>query len=228
MTTLNLCPICNRSDFNDASVLWPELIHAWQLNSIEVNYVNRQQGTYCLGCGNNLRTMALASAILNLHDYQSSFSDFCKSGIPLKILEINRAGNLTQFLQNMPGHYLVEYPDFDMQKLKLPDNSFDLVVHSDTLEHIPHTIRGLEECRRVLKPKGKCVFTVPVIVNRLNRSRDGLEPSYHGHPDTDESDQRVYTEFGADVWQTVIGAGFHSCTLYALEYPAALALIAEG
>lgn len=35
-----------------------------------------------------------------------------------------------------------------------PNTSFDLVVHSDVLEHIENPIQALKESRRVLRPGG--------------------------------------------------------------------------
>lgn len=224
---LQCCPVCGGTTFTSTDVLWPELIGAWQLSPSEVDYINRQQGMCCGSCGNNLRAMALAAAIMDEFAFKGTFSAFCAVGLPLRVLEINPAANLTGFLRRLSGHRLVEYPDFDMQDLAIPSGSYDLVIHSDTLEHVPNPVRGLAECRRVLKSGGKCIFTVPIIVDRMSRNRAGLAPSYHGRSDVPANDQIVYTEFGADFWKTVIGAGFKHCELYAFEYPAALALIAR-
>ena len=76
--------------------------------------------------------------------------------------------------------------------------AFDLVVHSDTLEHVPDPLRGLSECRRVLRPNGGLCFTVPVIVGRLTRSRTVLPKSFHGMETTLSDDWAVQTEFGGD------------------------------
>jgi SAM-dependent methyltransferase len=225
---LRLCPVCGGTVFASKDVLWPELIEAWQLSSFEVAYINRQQGTSCGTCGNNLRAMGLAAAVLDEWAFMGSFHEFCTSGLPLRVLEINPAANLTTYLRHLPGHKLVEYPDFDMLNLAIPSGSYDLVVHSDTLEHVPNPVRGLAECRRVLKHSGKCIFTVPVIVDRISRNRAGLAPSFHGRSDVRENDQIVHTEFGVDFWKTVIGAGFKYCGLYSFEYPAALAVIAKN
>jgi ubiquinone/menaquinone biosynthesis C-methylase UbiE len=134
---------------------------------------------------------------------------------------------LTSFLEKFPAHRLIEYPQFDMLNLKIKSESADLVVHSDTLEHIRNPERALSECWRVLRANGRCIFTVPIIVNRMSRFRAGLAPSYHGQSQVNADDQLVCTEFGADVWKFVVGAGFGSCEIFSFEYPAALVMIAK-
>jgi len=111
--------------------------------------------------------------------------------------------------------------------LNIEFESFDFVIHSNTLEHVPNPERALSECRRVLRSNGKCIFTVPIIVDRMTRSRTGLAPSYHGQSGVPADDQVVCSEFGADIWQTVLKAGFCSCEIFSFEYPAALVLIAR-
>lgn len=225
--TLSTCPVCGNNNFSIHEVLWPELINSWQLSEYEKDYINRQQGFHCSTCHNNLRAMGLASAIKKVFAFEGTLEEFCQSNPRVSILEINSAGNLTRFLEKNQAHRLIEYPDFDMESLSIPSENFDLVIHSDTLDHVPHPERGLSECRRVLKKNGICIFTVPIIVDRFTRSRAGLAPSYHGQSGVLANDQLVYTEFGADAWLTPIKAGFSSCEIYAFEYPAALILIAR-
>jgi SAM-dependent methyltransferase len=171
--------------------------------------------------------MALAHAVMTCFGFLGVFRDFVRSEVaaPLRVLEVNAAGALTQFFQHLPHHVLVSYPKADMTLLPFPDMAFDLVVHSDTLEHVPHPVRGLGECHRVLKPGGFCAFTVPMIVDRLTLPRAGLPPSYHGSPETESDDLRVHTEYGADAWKQVILAGFAECRIVVLEFPASLALV---
>ncbi|MFZ2407749.1 MAG: class I SAM-dependent methyltransferase [Methylobacter sp.] len=221
------CPVCGGREFLADSVLWPELINAWQLSDEEVSYTNRQQGFHCKQCCNNLRSMGLSSAILRAFRFQGTLDEFCKASIKVDILEINTTGNLTPFFKKYALHKLIEYPQFDMTNLDIESEKFDLVIHSDTLEHVPFPERALSECRRVLRPGGFCIFTVPIIVGRMTRSRTGLAPSYHGQSGVPADDQVVCTEFGADVWQTVLKAGFSSCEIFSFEYPAALVLIAR-
>lgn len=221
------CVACGGVEIIDSIVLWPELINTWQISQNEVNYINRQQGTHCKACGTNLRAMGLSAAILREYECNGTLDQFCQSVDKIDVLEINEAGLLTQFFKKLKSHKLIEYPEFDMLDLKIDTASYDLVVHSDTLEHVPYPERALSECYRVLRPAGRCIFTVPILVDRMNRSRTGLKSSYHGRSGVLANDQIVYTEFGADVWQTVIKAGFSSCELYSFEYPSALAIIAR-
>lgn len=220
------CFCCGSDRFAEVPVLWKELIDAWRLGSHEVDYINRQQGFHCQECSSNLRSMALARSIMMSFGFSGLFRDFMRTerARSLRVLEVNEAASLTMYLKEAPGHLLACYPDVDLMSLPYEDEQFDLVVHSDTLEHIPRPIRALSECRRVLKPGGFCAFTIPIIVDRLTLSREGLPPSYHGNPNN-PVDCKVYTEFGADAWKHVIQAGFRECRIASLDYPASQAIV---
>lgn len=224
------CSVCGGGDFKEIKVLWQELIDEWELQPFEVDYVNRQQGTSCMQCNNNLRSIALADAMLSSYQCSGVLNEFVISdeAAALSVLEINEAGRLSPTLAGFPGHILVRYPDYDMMNLSFPDNTFDAVVHSDTLEHIPDPVRALAECGRVLKPGGACFFTVPIIVGRKTRSRAGMAASYHGSENDTSGDLIVHNEFGSDFWEYVARAGFKSITTHILEYPAAIAIIAKN
>lgn len=223
---LKYCTVCGERGFSFKEVLWQELVDEWELSPYEVDYVNRQQGLVCDQCGNNLRAMALAYAILRSYRFTGFLQDFVKSDVGgrLKVLEINPAGSLTSVFSELSGHRLTTYPEYDIENLNIESSTYDLVVHSDTLEHIKDPVKALSECRRVLKPDGKCIFTVPIIVDRLSRSREGLEDSYHGDKATDSRDLIVRTEFGCDVWKYVMQAGFSAVSFHCIDYPAGLAI----
>ena len=57
------CTVCGGVNFNQSDVLWDELIKDWQLNPIEIEYINRQQGKFCTDCSSNVRSIALANSI---------------------------------------------------------------------------------------------------------------------------------------------------------------------
>jgi SAM-dependent methyltransferase len=170
--------------------------------------------------------MALASAVLKSVGFDGIFNEFVmdESAQALRILEINEAGDLSKYLEQLPGRILVEYPEVDMKSLPFAPSSFDLVVHSDTLEHVNEPVAGLRECARVLAPGGACCFTVPIVVGRMTRSRRDLPRSYHGADQ--KSEYLVETEFGSDVWRFVLDAGFVSCTMAGMDGRIGLAIIA--
>jgi len=171
--------------------------------------------------------MALALAVCRCYGYLGTLMRFVsdRRNRNLRILEINEAGSLTQFLSKLPRHRIGRFPELDMMRMPYAERSYDLVIHSDTLEHVPRPVAGLAECYRVLTPGGFCVFTVPVIVDRLTRSRTGLPPSYHGDPTQRAADLVVQTEYGCDSWKQVILAGFQECRLITPEFPSTLALV---
>lgn len=224
----SLCRVCGGDTFAHHDVLWGELISQWGLSDREANYINVQQGTCCTVCGSNVRSIALADAILR-HVHATTTLKEWVSGDQhrsCKLLEVNEAGTLSSVLANLPGHRLVRYPEYDMMALPFDNASFDLVVHSDTLEHVSDVLRGLQECRRLLRRGGACIFTVPVVVGRLTRDRKGLPRSVHGSEGCGDSSLTVHTEFGADVWCQVLESGFDECRMVPYRYPSGLALIA--
>jgi len=80
----------------------------------------------------------------------------------------------------------------DMTRLSFQDNTIDLVMHFDVLEHVPDHRLALAECYRVLRPGGSLVFSVPFFPAKEThvvraRMEDGelrkLMPEvYHGNP----------------------------------------------
>jgi len=219
---LTRCVVCGAKNLRDVEVLSAALIQTWELAPAEVDYVNAQQGRHCADCRSTLRCMALAKAILRFYGSVGNFDEFAKSFTAqrLRVLEINEAGGVSAYLARFPGRILAPFPRVDMQDLPYPNASFDLVVHSDTLEHVPDPVRALAECRRVLTESGTCIFTVPIIVGRITRSRSGLASSYHGTA-ADGEGYLVQTEFGADAWRWPLAAGFSELRVTTVESPAA-------
>lgn len=230
-TLIAKCVVCGSDHLAQSPVLWPALIAEWRLSLDEAAYIERQQGLHCDACGTNLRSMALAAAMMRAAgiDGGVTFHRFVTSpgAAGFRVLEVNACGELGKWLNKIPGHELAEYPAVKMEELPYGDETFHFVVHSDTLEHVERPVHALSECRRVLKNGGACVFTVPVIVGRRTSTREGLEPSYHQGPSAEPRDEamRVRTEYGADVWTQVVEAGFAEARVVALEYPAGLAVV---
>ncbi len=81
----------------------------------------------------------------------------------------------------------------DIEALTFADESLDLFITQDVLEHVFHPDRAIAEIHRVLRPGGAHVFTAPKHKGLLEtqvRARlqpDGtvdhlVEPAFHGNP----------------------------------------------
>lgn len=75
---------------------------------------------------------------------------------------------LTDLFRAMSRNYVTAdlNPGFDLQlnieKIDLPDASYDLVIANHVLEHVRDEV-ALREMRRILKPGGRLLITVPII-----------------------------------------------------------------
>ena len=94
----------------------------------------------------------------------------------LRVAEINIIDGVHSFLRKMPLYSGSDFVDpsgpaaaepaahsEDLTRLSYADDSFDLVVTSESLEHVPDLHAALSEILRVLAPGGRHVFTVPVL-----------------------------------------------------------------
>ena len=172
------------------------------------------------------RSMALAAAILSASGVRGPLAELVgRSPLAgLRILEINPVCDSTSTLNGALGHCTLEYPGNDLSGLSFDEGAWDLVVGSETYHHVSDPVAALAECRQMIGAEVRCVFTVPIVWERLGHSRARFEPSHHGNAADVTSDLLVYTEFGADAWATVVCAGFSACTLHCLEFPAGLAI----
>jgi SAM-dependent methyltransferase len=222
------CSICGGRNYVRDKVLVTQLIADWQLSHAEATYIDDQQGCHCIVCGANLRVVALGVAVAAAFGIRVPLRDLVQrhEAERFRLLDINGAVAISLTLAALPGYVRCGFPAVDIHHLPYQNASFDIVIHSDTLEHVSQPVRALEECRRVLAPGGRLCFTVPTIVGRLTRNREGLPKSYHGDPSVKLDDYLVYTEFGADVWCYVMQAGFTHLAINQVAYPAATAISA--
>jgi SAM-dependent methyltransferase len=96
----------------------------------------------------------------------------------------------------------------DITKLTFPDNSFDLVITSDVMEHIYDFKGAFAEIQRVLKPGGVHIFSIPNAwpfpdhceqrVAVIDGVEHHIKPARY-HTGGDGTPCIVYTDFGADL-----------------------------
>lgn len=96
------------------------------------------------GCGDGLYTGALARASR------------------ARIVALDRdPENLARTRERLPAGAGVTLVHGDAQSIPFPDASFDAVIFTEVLEHVPDDRRALREVRRVLAPGGALILTVP-------------------------------------------------------------------
>lgn len=208
------CYACGNDErWRYAKVINDDLTNTWSINDTIRNSFNARESMFCPKCECSFRLRQLAECITYVYGGSSLLEIMAdKSFSEMQIAEINSCGKLHNILYRHPN---LKYSEFnskenhirseDLEKLSYDNMSFDLVLTSDTLEHVPDITKALTEIRRILKPGGKHIFTVPIVWSRKTRNRTNLEPSYHG---AGEPDYLVFNEFGHDMIDTIKATGF--------------------
>ena len=95
----------------------------------------------------------------------------------------------------------------DITALDLEDGSFDAIICSHVLEHIPNDLQAMRELRRILRPGGWALIVVPL--------DPGLPATYEDPAITDPQERRrVFWQedhvrlYGLDIRDRLTDAGF--------------------
>ncbi len=114
----------------------------------------------------------------------------------------------------------------DLCRLSFPDESFDLVVHGDVLEHLADDGAALAEMRRVTRRGGAMLFSVPFLHDRVEHevratlADDGrivhhLPAVHHGNPVSGEG-SLAFRAYGWALLDDLRRAGFDRAEVGAL------------
>lgn len=246
------CPVCGvKADLRMRGVLWPELVLQWRLSPAQANWIDQREGLRCVACRSNLRSRHLARTFVStmnkrLGTDSRSLKALCNESAmaTLIVAEINAAGDLHKFLNRLTGLRYSEFgsqdpniPSEDLERLSYFDQTIDVVLNSDVLEHVPNVENALSEIHRVLKPNGYFIFTVPLIPSQRVSTRrafvqDGkvihlLEPSYHGSDKSEKNDFLVFNEFGQDFLDLCKQSGFDVAVLSDVRNPTLITFVAQ-
>jgi SAM-dependent methyltransferase len=182
----------------------------------------RRETMICSHCSATLRVRRLADVLLEHYAVAAtSLAELVEEPAfrELDVAEVNAAGALHPFLARLPKLRYSEYgadgvPSEDLTSLSYDDASLDLVLTSETLEHVPDWRRALAETGRVLRPGGRHVFTVPLVPTR-DATEDVTERGWHHARGRGvfrlvgaRGDMLVRTEFGRDLLDALPEARF--------------------
>ena len=230
------CDVCGRAGpwLYRRRAIPPRLEQLWGLSPRLVEALAAKESSDCAWCGAKLRARRLARVVLDTYPVGSprtpAPSVAAWVGTPearaLRVAEVNRIDGLHGPLARLPDLAFSDFdpsaapedavPSEDLTRLSYPDETFDLVVTSETLEHVPRLDAALAEIWRVLAPGGRHIFTVPLLPGvpktyaRAVVGPDGtVEPRTVEvrHPGGDVG-YLVFTEFGADLPELLERAGF--------------------
>ncbi len=136
-----------------------------------------------------------------------------------KALNSNTVGS--EYLgNNIPSGTIVKgVMHQDITHLSLADNSFNVGVCLEVLEHVPNYTLAFSELARITKKGGSMFISVPFIeqnentIIRASISTNGdivhhLEPEYHGDPVNAEAGILCFQHFGWDITRDLKTAGF--------------------
>jgi SAM-dependent methyltransferase len=146
------------------------------------------------------------------------------------ILDTSYKSYLYPFLKGKVNLFMSEYlPDLkkpsafylsimhqDLTKLSFNDSSLNFVISSEVFEHIHDPWLAFAEVKRVLKPGGIHIFTVPyypgrmtsirAVMNDKGEIKHLLAPVYHKNPLSIKG-SLVFTDFGKDMIEKLYHLG---------------------
>ncbi|MCA7971500.1 class I SAM-dependent methyltransferase [Burkholderia sp. AU39826] len=189
-----------------------------------VDFPCKRNSFLCEHCGSSARNRHLAKSILDLwlsDDSRASLKKFARK-FRGTIYIASTSGAVAESLAPL-GERLVasEYIDGaasgeyrngvlceDIQATSFDDGSFDLVITEDVLEHVPSPELAFAEIRRILKPGGYHVSTIPVKWHLAKSEPRAIiengtiihlqEPEFHLDPTRAEG-ILAFTDYGQDI-----------------------------
>lgn len=136
-----------KTGFNFTEIGGPRHLYRENLIINFVKEVLKKGKILDAGCGSGSLSLALAKLGFKVSAFD--LSDDCVSMVRQKITE----KGLDDFISVKKG---------DATKIAFPDETFDVVISGEVLEHISDDNAVIRECNRVLKNGGICVVTVPI------------------------------------------------------------------
>jgi SAM-dependent methyltransferase len=220
------------------------VVHTWcrvcgHDGDFERGTLNILRSFQCSKCKARLRYQGQAAALVRCYSVHGarSLADLVQEPEfqALSVYEPGSVGPLAKFLEEAPTHVRTSYMQGvpggevvngvrceDLMALTFPDETFDLIVTSDIMEHVRHPYVAFAEIRRVLRPGGRHVFTIPGTYPLREKTYARVDvsgpddvflckPAYH-------NEYLVYNDFGADMVARLDEIGYETDVMR-FDYP---------
>jgi len=200
--------------------------HTWFLIDTLYAYnglINYREWMICVNCGLNNRQRFL----LNILYKRCKLYKDCKIYIYEQVTPFYKT-----LIKKFPDIIGSEYLDSnyksgtiingirheDSTNLSFDNNSFNILISLDVFEHVFDFEQSIKEVFRVLKPKGRLLFSIPFYPNNdktekradidsMGEILHNKEPVYHGNPVSNKGALVVY-DFSWDIFDILKNCGF--------------------
>ena len=146
----------------------PENNYFSQVLQETMEYIPNSKNICDVGCGNGL------------------FSAVLKDWINCRLVGVDGSEYALQQAQKMGFDELIHIGDFSVDRLPFEDNSFDLVINKDVLEHLLHPEHLIYEISRITKECGHVLIHVPnhfPLIGRLKLMFNNTVDPFNYFPD---------------------------------------------
>lgn len=202
-SNVGFCPVCVQNVTFTASSSW-----------FRDHYI-------CESCGSIPRERALMRVIETFYpDWQGLTIHETSPGgrgASLRLAKEATGYIPSHFFSDTPrGEFKWGFKSEDLEALTFHDESIDLHISQDVMEHIFNPELAFKEIARTLRPGGAHIFTLPIVNKGGKSSRRALldaqghvmhlkEAQYHGNP-VDETGALVTFDWGYDICEKIHAA----------------------
>ncbi|MDQ6989371.1 MAG: class I SAM-dependent methyltransferase [Mariprofundaceae bacterium] len=143
---------------------WSHIFYFWKLRQIMLaktvrNILRQRQGdqetvVIDLGCGPGTN-------VFDVYDASEDMANVRWFGLDLNQQEAAMGAARSKYRNQGRHKQPIHFMSGDIFQLPFADNSVDILISSEVVEHLPDPVPALQEMQRVLKPNGYAMVTTP-------------------------------------------------------------------
>jgi len=143
---------------------WTHIFYFWKLRQVMLGQTvlrllkqsppSKKLNIVDLGCGPGTN-------LFDIFDICAEFKQAEWFGLDLNQREASDGAQRSRYRVEERGMQPVHFMSGDIFKLPFADNSVDIIISSEVVEHLPDPVPAIREMARVLKPGGYAMVTTP-------------------------------------------------------------------